>query len=57
MRVRAGGQDAVQPGLLVLVARRCEGGARELLGVEPMRGLLGRVLPDGKGAGDGFGPK
>jgi hypothetical protein len=33
-RVGAGGQDAVEPGLLVFVARGGEGGARELFGVE-----------------------
>lgn len=36
-------QDAVEPGLLVLVARRCEGGAGELLVVEAIWRFL-RVI-------------
>lgn len=54
-RVGARRQDAVQPGLLVLVAGGCEGGSGELLGVEAVGRLLGRVLADGEGALDGFG--
>lgn len=40
-RVGARRQDAVQPGLLVLVTRGCEGSSGELLGVEAVGGLLG----------------
>lgn len=54
-RVGARGQDAIQPGLLVLVAGGCEGGSGELLCVEAVGGLLGRVLGDGEGALDSFG--
>lgn len=54
-RMCARGQDAIQPGLLVLVAGRREGGSGELLGVEAVGGLLGGVLGNGEGALDGFG--
>lgn len=53
--VGAGGQDAVEPGLLVFVARRGEGGARELFGVEAEGRFLRGVMADGESAGDGFG--
>jgi len=52
--VRAGREDAVQPRLLVLVPRRRKCRARELLGVEPVRRLLWRVVAYGQCAGDGF---
>ena len=45
-----GGADAVEPGAAVLVARRGEGRARELLGVEAEGRALGRVAPDGQRA-------
>jgi hypothetical protein len=52
--VAARGQDAVQPCLLVLMARRCEGSPGELLGVEAVWGLLGGVCADGQRAFYGF---
>jgi hypothetical protein len=52
--VAARREDAVQPGLLVLVSGRSEGGSGELLGVETVRGLLWGVLADGEGALNGF---
>jgi hypothetical protein len=48
------GQDAVQPCLLVLVARSCEGGPRELFSVEAVGRLLRRVGAYGKSTFDGF---
>lgn len=53
--VGAGGEDAVEPGLFALVARRREGGSGELFGVEAVGGLLWGVLADREGVGDGFG--
>ena len=38
--VAARWQDTIEPCLLVLVPRGCEGGSRKLLSVEPVRGLL-----------------
>ena len=54
--VAARGEDAVEPCLLVGVARGGECGARELFGVEPVGGVLGGVCADGQSAWDGFGP-
>jgi hypothetical protein len=42
--------------LLVLVSGGCEGGARQLLGIEAIRRFLGRVCSDGQGALYGFRP-
>lgn len=53
-RVCARGQDAVEPGLLVLVSGRGEGGAGELLGVEAVGWLLRVVVAYGECAFDGF---
>jgi len=53
--VGGGGEDAVEPGLLVFVPGGGEGGAGELFGVETVGGLLGAVCTYGEGAGDGFG--
>lgn len=50
-----GGENAIQPGLFVLVSGSCEGGARQFLSVQPVRRLLGRVLGDGQCAGYSFG--
>lgn len=49
------GENAIQPGLFILVSRSCEGGPRQLLGVESIRRLLRRVLGDRQGAGYSFG--
>lgn len=54
-RVGARRQDAVQPGLLVLVAGSCEGGSGELLGVKAIGRLLGGVLADVESALNSFG--
>lgn len=53
--VSSGGQNAVEPCLLVLVSRRGEGGAGELFGVQAKGWFLGRVLANGESALDGFG--
>ena len=53
--VHHGGADAVGPGAAIEVARRGEGGAAELLGVEAEGGFLGGVLADGQRVGDGLG--
>jgi hypothetical protein len=52
--VAARGEDAVQPCLLVFVARSCEGSARKLFRVEAIRGLLGGVGADRERALYGF---
>ncbi len=54
-RVLHGGADAVEPGALVGAARRREGRARQLLGIEAVGRALRRVLADGERAGQGFG--
>lgn len=54
-RVGTAREDAVEPCLLVLVARRGEGGAGELLSIETVWWLLRGVLADGEGIGDSFG--
>src|ERR1700677_3817699 len=46
---------AVGQGAAVEQARRGEGAAAELLGVEAERGFLGGILADGKGVGNGLG--
>lgn len=51
----AGGKDAVEPGLFVLMAWRGEGCARELLGVESVWWLLWGVAADRESSFDGFG--
>ena len=53
--VHDGRTDAVGPGAAVERARRGEGAAAELLGVEAEAGFLRGVLADGESAGDGFG--
>ncbi len=53
--VHDGGADAVGPGAAVEQAGRGEGAAAELFCVEAKLGLLGGVLADGEGAGDGLG--
>ena len=50
LRVLHRGADAVEPGALVGAARRGEGRARELLGIEPVGRALRRVLADGQRA-------
>ena len=50
-----GGADAIGPGAAVEKARRGEGPAAELLGVEAEWGLLRGVLADGQAAGMGLG--
>ena len=47
--------DAVEPGALVGAARRGEGRARQLLGVEAVGGALRRVLSDRQGTRQRFG--
>lgn len=53
--VRGGRKDAVEPGLLVVLAWSCECRTRELLGIETVWWLLRRVGSDWEGAFDGFG--
>jgi hypothetical protein len=52
--VGGGGEDSVEPCLLVLVPGCCECCARELFGVEAVGRLLGGVGSYGEGAEDGF---
>jgi len=54
--VAARRQDSVEPCLLVLVSRRCEGGSRELFGVEAVWWFLGRVGANWKSTLYGFCP-
>lgn len=49
-------QDPVEPCLLVLVSRRCEGGSRELFGVEAIWWFLRRVGTNWKRTLYGFCP-
>ncbi|MPL83872.1 hypothetical protein SDC9_29831 [bioreactor metagenome] len=49
------GADAIAPGALVLAARRGEGGARELFGIEAVIAFLRAVLPLRQRAGQGLG--
>src|SRR5579864_7847799 len=49
------GPYAVGPGAAVLVARRREGGAGNLLGIKAERGTLRAIAPDRQRAGDGLG--
>ena len=49
------GADAVHPGAAVLAARRGEGGAADLFGVEAERIVLGRVLADREAVRLGLG--
>lgn len=44
--------DPIQPTALIELARRGEGGAGDLLGVEPVGANQGAVLAEGEGAGD-----
>ena len=53
--VVGGRPQAIQPGAAVLVPRRGEGGARQLLGIEPERRSLRGVAALGQGAGDRLG--
>ena len=43
--------DAIEPGTLIAAARRGEGRARQLLGIEPVGGALRRVAADRQRAG------
>lgn len=45
------GVDAIQPGARVFLARRGEGGSRQLLGVQTVGALLRRVLSFRQGVG------
>src|SRR5688500_2731523 len=49
------GTQAVEPGAAILSARRGEGGAGQLLGIEAESRLLRRVAPLRKRAGHGLG--
>ena len=49
--------DAIEPGALVGAARRGEGRAGELLGIEPVGAALRRVAPDRQRAGQRLGLK
>ena len=53
--VCAGGEDPVDPGLLVLMPRSHERGAGELFIVQAVRSSLGRVLGDWQGSINCFG--
>lgn len=52
----AGGEDTVEPCLLVFMAGGCESGAGELFGVEPVGRFLRRVCADWESAFYCFAP-
>lgn len=54
--MRSGGEDAVEPSLLVVGAGGGEGSARELFGVETIRWFLWGVGADWERSLDGLGP-
>ena len=54
-RMRGGRPQAIEPRPAIFVARRGEGGAAQLLGIEAERRALRRIAAKGEGTGHGLG--